>query len=99
MADDPLVIPVPGEAGDSGISTGKPVGECTMNENDYGMLKMRLLEHGTAAHARRNDGADHYAENLRYDYLEGKQNVSLTEALGPRYLQGPHPQYGSPDGK
>lgn len=50
-----------------------------------------------AAAARRIDGADAYAENLRYDYLEGKANVSLTEALGPRYLQGPHPQHGSPD--
>lgn len=43
------------------------------------------------------DGARLYAENLRYDYLEGKQNVNPTESWGLRYLTGPHPQYGSPD--
>lgn len=65
-----------------------------MNPEDYGMLKMHAL---TGAQ-RQADGAASYAENLRYDYLEGKANVSLTEGLGARYIQGPHPYYGSPDG-
>ena len=66
-----------------------------MNDQDYGMLKMHVLN----GSQRQADGAGHYAENLRYDYLEGKSNMSFTEAQGVRYIQGPHPQYGSPDGK
>lgn len=68
-------------------------GDVKVNENDYGLLKMAALN-GTQ---RQSDGAGHYAENLRYDYLEGKSNLSMTEGLGVRYVQGPHPQYGSPD--
>lgn len=83
MADVPLVIPIPGE----GVST--------VNQDDYGLLKM----HAHNGAQRQSDGAGHYAENLRYDYLEGKANVSLTEGLGVRYIQGPHPQFGSPDAK
>lgn len=65
-----------------------------MGPEDYGLLKMHALNGAQ----RQSDGAGHYAENLRYDYLEGKANVSLTEGLGVRYIQGPHPQFGSPDG-
>lgn len=53
-----------------------------MNDNDYGMLKMHALN----GSQRQADGSAHYAENLRYDYLEGKSNVSLTEGLGARYV-------------
>lgn len=53
-----------------------------MNEQDYGMLKM----HAMNGSQRQADGAAAYAENLRYDYLEGKSNVSLTEGLGARYV-------------
>lgn len=67
----------------------------TLSPEDYGMLKMHALN----GSQRQADGAAAYAENLRYDYLEGKSNVSLPEALGPRYIQGPHPQYASPDAK
>lgn len=77
------------------VSSPLPNGEARMNENDYGLLKM----HAHNGAQRQSDGAGHYAENLRYDYLEGKHNVSLTEGLGVRYIQGPHPHYGSPDGK
>lgn len=66
-----------------------------MTADDYGMLKLHALNGAQ----RQADGAAHYAENLRYDYLEGKSNVSLTEGLGVRYIQGPHPYHGSPDGK
>lgn len=69
--------------------------EKKMDDKDYGMLKL----HAHNAAQRVQDGAQAYAENLRYDYLEGKANVSLTEGLGVRYIQGPHPYYGSPDGK
>ena len=66
-----------------------------MDDKDYGMLKIHALNGAQ----RQSDGAAAYAENLRYDYLEGKANLSMTESMGPRYLQGPHPYYGSPDGK
>lgn len=64
-----------------------------MSPEDYGMLKMHCLNGAQ----RQADGAAAYAENLRYDYLEGKAVISSTESLGMRYIQGPHPQYGSPD--
>lgn len=84
MPDDGVVsVPVSSE------------GKKTMDKEDYGMLKMHVLN----GSQRQADGAAAYAENLRYDYLEGKSNVSLTEGLGVRYVQGPHPQFGSPDGK
>lgn len=67
--------------------------EKTMGPEDYGMMKMHALNGAQ----RQADGASHYAENLRYDYLEGKSNLSMTEGLGVRYVQGPHPQFGSPD--
>ena len=68
-------------------------GEEEMGAEDYGMLKLHALNGAQ----RQADGAAHYAENLRYDYLEGKSNLSMTEGLGVRYIQGPHPQFGSPD--
>ena len=81
---------------DGVVDVPVPVGETKkMNENDYGMLKI----HAHNGAQRQADGAGAYAENLRYDYLEGKHNVSLTEGLGVRYIQGPHPQHGSPDSK
>jgi hypothetical protein len=72
-----------------------PVGAPNVNENDYGLLKM------AAFHAQQiaREGYAAYSENLRYDYLEGKANMSITEGLGIRYVQGPHPQFGSPDAK
>ena len=83
MADeDPLLIPVPGEE--------------SMDAQSTSLLREQLFGSLNAAAARRVDGADAYAENLRYDYLEGKANLSMTESMGPRYLQGPHPQFGSP---
>ena len=58
-----------------------------------------LRLHALNGSQRAADGAQAYAENQRMAYLEGKDTVSLTEALGPRYMQGPHPYHGSPDGK
>jgi len=47
----------------------------------------KVLDQGfSAAAVRRTDGADHYAENLRYDYLEGKHNVSFMEGTGQRVV-------------
>ena len=57
-----------------------------LNQDDYDLLKMRVHEAGGAATARRIDGADHYAENLRYDYLEGKGTVSFAEGTGQRVV-------------
>jgi len=53
-----------------------------MNENDYGMLKLHALN----GSQRQADGAGHYAENLRYDYLEGKDSQSISEGLGYRVV-------------
>lgn len=65
---EPLHIPVPEK------------GECHVTDQDYGMLKMHALN----GSQRMADGAGHYAENLRYDYLEGKERVSFAESAGYR---------------
>ena len=47
----------------------------------------KVLDQGfSAAAVRRTDGADHYAENLRYDYLEGKNTTSFSEGAGQRLV-------------
>ena len=53
-----------------------------MNENDYGLLKMHCLNGAQ----RQADGAALYAENLRYDYLEGKGQTNVSEGLGYRVV-------------
>ena len=53
-----------------------------MNDSDYGMLKMHCLNGAQ----RQADGASLYAENLRYDYLEGKGQQSVSEGLGYRVV-------------
>ncbi len=59
------------------------LGDETMAEMDPTVSK--VLDLGFAAAAtRRLDGADHYAENLRYEYLEGKNSVSFMEGAGQR---------------
>lgn len=54
-----------------------------MNDSDYGLLKMHAL---TGAQ-RQADGAGAFAENLRYDYLEGKERVSFAESTGVRHVE------------
>jgi len=84
MADQPPTLDIP-TPGDSSPTT--PVeGTETMTESDVALLKLRIHESAAAAHARRTDGADAYAENLRYDYLEGKHNVSFMEGTGQRLV-------------
>lgn len=56
--------------------------EETMNDSDYGMLKL----HAHNGAQRQADGASLYAENLRYDYLEGKERVSFAEGTGYRVV-------------
>ena len=51
-----------------------------MDPQDYGLLKMHALN-GAQGQA---DGARLYAENLRYDYLEGKDFV---DAQGIRSIE------------
>ena len=53
-----------------------------MEAADYGLLKMHALNGAQ----RQADGAVTIAENLRYDYLEGKNMVSQTESLGHRIV-------------
>jgi hypothetical protein len=45
------------------------------------------------------DGNGRLAEMIRIKGMQDLDNVSLTEAQGTRYIQGPHPYYGSPDGQ
>ena len=63
MPDDAVTDPKPFEIPICGT------GASDVNENDYAMLKMHALNGAQ----RQADGAGHYAENLRYDYLEGKE--------------------------
>lgn len=53
-----------------------------MGPDDYGLLKMHALNGAQ----RQSDGASAYAENLRYDYLEGKHNQDISEGLGFRLV-------------
>ena len=87
--DDVLDVPAPE------VLVSVPEGGPKVDDKDYGLLKMHALNGAQ----RQSDGAGHYAENLRYDYLEGKATMSFPESLGARYIQGPHPQHGSPDNK
>lgn len=66
-----------------------------MSPEDYAQVKMHCLNGAQAA----ADSGRIFVEALRLDYIQGKDNLSLPESLGPRYIQGPHPQYGTPDGK
>lgn len=54
-----------------------------MNPEDYGMLKLHAMN---SAQMQAN-GAFLYAENLRYDYLEGKDKVSFAESTGVRHVE------------
>ncbi len=54
-----------------------------LNDNDYDLMKGHM--HGGSQ--RRADGADHYAENLRYGYLTGKDRVSFAESTGIRHTE------------
>lgn len=54
-----------------------------MEPADYGMLKLHA--HNSAQNQA--NGASLYAENLRYDYLEGKDKVSFAESTGVRHVE------------
>ena len=85
--DGELGVPVPGNT----MSDQ----EETMNDNDYAALKMHCLNGAQAA----ADSSRLFAETLRLDHLEHRRSLDQQESVAQRYLQGPHPQYGSPDGK
>ena len=77
LADaDPVRITIP--TGNEGENES----EDDMTPDDYGLLKMHALNGAQ----RQSDGAGAYIENLRYDYLEGKNMVSQTESLGHRIV-------------
>ena len=54
-----------------------------MDPQDYGLLKL----HAHNGAQRMADGASAFAENLRYDYLEGKERVSFAESTGVRHVE------------
>ena len=47
----------------------------------------QLMTHAMNGAQRQADGAAAYAENLRYDYLEGKDKVSFAESTGVRHVE------------
>lgn len=65
-----------------GNVSGSSNGACVMTQDDYGMLKLHALNGAQ----RQADGASLYAENLRYDYLRGKDNQSIAQGLGYRVV-------------
>lgn len=46
-----------------------------------------LQQHALNGAQRMADGAGHYAENLRYAYLIGKDRVSFAESTGVRHVE------------
>lgn len=54
-----------------------------MDPADYAMLKLHAFQ--GAQRDAAGDGS--YRENLRYDYLEGKDKVSFAESTGVRHVE------------
>jgi hypothetical protein len=80
---DEVVLPVP-VVGEVSLESPTGPGVCLkMEPQDYGILKM----HAHNGAQRQADGASAYAENLRYDYLEGKNGVSFAESTGVRHVE------------
>jgi hypothetical protein len=46
-----------------------------------------ITVHAVNGAQRQADGAAHYAENLRYAYLIGKDRVSFAESTGVRHVE------------
>ena len=46
-----------------------------------------LRTHALNGSQRQADGAALYAENLRYDYLIGKNRISFAESVGVRHVE------------
>lgn len=53
-----------------------------MDPQDYAQLKIAAFQSAQKA----ADGVTGYLENLRYDYLEGKEKMSISESSGYRTL-------------
>lgn len=53
-----------------------------MDDKDYGLMKIHA--HNGAQQAA--NGFTAYLENLRYDYLEGKEMVDFAESMGVRHV-------------
>ena len=47
----------------------------------------RQADHASNGAQRQADGAALYAENLRYDYLVGKNRISFAESTGVRHVE------------
>ena len=56
--------------------------ETGMDDKDYGLLKQQLHQAAIVA----TQGHATYAENLRFEYLVGKNNQSISEGAGYRML-------------
>lgn len=80
---DEVVLPIPVVGDDVSLESPTGPGVLKVEKEDYGILKMHI--HNGAQ--RQADGAAAYAENLRYDYLEGKNTVSFSESTGVRHVE------------
>ena len=47
----------------------------------------QLMVHAMNGAQGQADGARLYAENLRYDYLEGKEKIGFAESTGIRHVE------------
>lgn len=62
-------------------------GSCKMAVELPETVSALLTQHALNGAQRQADGAALYAENLRYDYLEGKERVSFAESTGVRHVE------------
>lgn len=65
-----------------------------MTPDDYAQLKIHSFNGAQAA----ADSARLYAEDARRSYQLRQDQFSGPAALAARWITGPHPQHGTPDG-
>lgn len=97
--DGTVDIPVGGETGGSVPPTppsgGSVLENGSMTPEDYAVLKIH--SHNNAQRQADNQVVISKAQDL--SYLTGKDSLTQAGAMAMRYLQGPHPQFGTPDAK
>lgn len=66
-----------------------------MAESDLALLKTHAFNNAQ----RQADNQVVVSKAQDYSYLTGKDSLTQAGAMAMRYLQGPHPQFGTPDAK
>jgi hypothetical protein len=96
--DGEVEIPIDGDS--SGGTPNPPSGggsleNGSMTPEDVALLKLHAHNNGQ----RQADNQVVISKAQDYSYLTGKDSLTQAGAMAMRYLQGPHPQFGTPDGK